>query len=143
VPLPHRTGDETYLEALREVFVPMAKEFKPDIILANGGSDAHFADELGGLSLTVKGFFELSRTIVGVAEKVCDGKVVLTVGSGYNPLVLPPCWYALTAGVAGLESIGVGEPYAPPVEPEGCQRRVRETLTELKQILKKYWQCFR
>jgi len=143
VPLPPGTGDETYLMALRETFVPLAEEFKPEIILANGGSDPHFADMLGSLGLTVKGFFELSRTVVGVAEKVCGGKMVLMVGSGYNPVVLPPCWYALTAGVVGLESIGVGDPYAPPVEPEGCRRRVRETLTELKQILKKHWQCFR
>ncbi len=98
---------------------------------------------LGSLGLTVNGFFKLSRTIVGVAEKVCDGKLVLMVGSGYNPTVLPPCWFALTAGVVGLEKIGVSDPYAPPVEPEWCRRRVRKTLTELKRILKRYWRCFR
>ncbi len=143
VPLPPGIGDETYLEALREVFVPLAGEYKPDIILGNGGSDSHFADMLGSLGLTVKGFFELSRTVVGVAEKVCGGKMVLMVGSGYNPVVLPACWYALTAGVVGLEKIGVGDPYSPPVEPEECRRTVKKTLTELKQILKKYWRCFR
>jgi acetoin utilization protein AcuC len=143
IPLPPGTGDQTYLYALKEIFVPLAEEFKPEIILANGGSDPHFADMLGNLGLTVNGFFELSRTIAVVAENVCGGKLVLMVGSGYNPTVLPPCWYALTAGVAGLEKIGVGDPYAPPVEPEGCHRMVRETLAELKRILKKYWQCFR
>jgi len=143
VPLPPGTGDETYLQALKEMFVPLAKEFQPEIILANGGSDPHFADTLGSLGLTVNGFFNLSRTIVGVAEKVCDGKLVLMPGSGYNPAVLPPCWYALTAGVVGLKEIGVGDPYAPPVEPEWCSRMVRKTLTELKRILKKYWHCFR
>ncbi|MGQ9460438.1 MAG: histone deacetylase family protein [Candidatus Bathyarchaeaceae archaeon] len=143
VPLPPRTGDQTYLYALKEIFVPLAEEFKPEIVLANGGSDPHFADMLGNLGLTVHGFFELSRTIVGVAEKVCDGKLVLMVGSGYNPAVLPSCWYALTAGVVGLEKIGVGDPYAPPVEPEGCRRTVGKTLIELKGNLKRYWRCFR
>mgnify|MGYP006268486003 CR=1 FL=1 len=143
VPLPPGTGDETYLQALREIFVPLALEFKPEIILGNGGSDSHFADMLGSLGLTVNGFFELSRTIVDVAEKVCGGKMVLMVGSGYNPEVLPPCWYALTAGVVGLEKIDVREPYTPPVEPEYCHRIVTKTITELKQNLKKYWKCFR
>jgi acetoin utilization protein AcuC len=143
VPLPPGTGDQTYLQALKETFVPLAEEFKPEIILGNGGSDPHFADMLGSLGLTVNGFFKLSQTIVGVAEKVCDGKLVLMPGSGYTPTVLPPCWYALTAGVVGLEKIGVGDPYTPPVEPEWCRRRVRNTLTELKRILKKYWHCFR
>jgi acetoin utilization deacetylase AcuC-like enzyme len=95
VPLPPGTGDATYLYALREIFVPLAEEFKPEIIIANGGSDAHFADMLGNLGLTVKGFFGLSRLVRETANKVCGGRLVLMIGSGYNPAVLPLCWYAL------------------------------------------------
>ena len=143
VPLPPGTGDKTYLQALREMVVPLAEEFKPEIVVANGGSDPHFADTLGSLGLTVNGFLELSSTIASVAEKVCGSKLILMPGSGYNPTVLPPCWYALTAGVIGLGKIDVGDPYAPPAEPEWCRRRVRKTLTELKRILKRHWHCFR
>jgi acetoin utilization protein AcuC len=143
VPLPPGTGDATYLEALKEVFVPLAEEFKPEIILANGGSDAHFADRLGNLGLTVKGFFRLSQTVVEVAEKVCDSKLILLVGSGYNPAVLPPCWYALAAGVVGLEKISVADPFVSPVEPSWCRRKVRKTVVELKRHLRKYWRSFR
>jgi len=143
VPLPPGTGDETYLQALREIFVPLAEEFKPEVIIANGGSDPHFADMLGNLGLTVGGFFNLSRIIVKVAERVCQGKLVLMPGSGYNPAVLPPCWYALTAGVVDLETISVSDPYAPPTEPSWCRRTVKSTLTNLKHTLRKYWECFR
>lgn len=143
VPLPPGTGDETYLHALNEVFVPLATEFKPEIIIGNGGSDSHFADSLGNLNLTVDGFFDLSRLIVEVAEKVCDGKLALLVGSGYNPVVLPACWYALAAGVVGLGSVNVPVPYEAPQEPEYCRRTVDATLAELKRLLKPYWACFR
>jgi len=143
VPLPPGTGDQTYLYALREIFVPLAEEFKPDLIVANGGSDPHFADTLGSLQLTVNGFFNLSQTIAHVAEKVCQNKLVLMPGSGYNPTVLPPCWYALTAGVVGYESINVSDPYTPPVESDMARRTVKNTLANLKRILKKYWKCFK
>lgn len=143
VPLPPGTGDQTYLYALREILVPLAEEFKPDLIVANGGSDPHFADTLGSLRLTVNGFFNLSQTIAHVAEKVCQNKLVLMPGSGYNPTVLPPCWYALTAGVVGYESIDVSDPYTPPVESDMARRTVKNTLANLKQILKKYWKCFK
>jgi len=143
VPLPPGTGDETYLYAVNETFVPLADEFKPQLIIANGGSDSHFADMLGSLGLTVNGFFKLSRTIVTVAERVCQGKLVLMPGSGYNPEVLPQCWYALTAGVVGLETIGVSDPYTPPPEPKGNRQVVEKTLMNLKRILKPYWKCFR
>ncbi len=142
VPLPPSTGDETYLHALREVFVPLAEEFKPELIVGNGGSDPHFADMLGSLGLTVHGFFQLSRTIVDTAERVCNGRVVLMPGSGYNPAVLPQCWFALAAGVVGLEKIDVGDPYKPPVEPDYLRGKVDDTLRELKKLLKNYWNCF-
>jgi acetoin utilization protein AcuC len=143
VPLPPGTGDSTYLYALREIFVPLAEEFKPEIIIANGGSDSHFADMLGDLSLTVKGFFEVSRLIRGTAEKVCHGKLVLMPGSGYNPKVLPLCWYALVAGIIGLEEINVKDPYNPPEEPLYCRKKVESTIEELKGLLKEKWNCFR
>jgi acetoin utilization protein AcuC len=142
VPLPPRTSDATYLHALNEVFVPMAEEFKPDIIVANGGSDSHFADMLGNLGLTVNGFFELSQLIRKTAEKVCGGKLVLIPGSGYNPRVLPVCWYALVAGAVGLEKIRVENPYTPPKEPSECRETVEKTLDELKRLLRKHWSCF-
>jgi acetoin utilization protein AcuC len=143
VPLIPQTGDRNYLYALNEIFGPMAEEFKPDLIVTNGGSDPHFADMLGNLGLTVSGFFKLSKTIRAVAEKVCQGKVILMPGSGYNPAVLPQCWYALAAGIVDLETIDAADPYPPPVEPSYIRPRMEEMLAKLKRILRKYWSCFR
>ena len=143
VPLPPGTSNSTYLDALNKVFVPLAEEFKPEIIIANGGSDPHFADTLGNLRLTVNGFFELSSMIRETADKICQGKLVLMPGSGYNPTVLPLCWYALVAGVVGLKEFHVEDPYTPPEEPPQCYEKVENTINELKRLLKKKWVCFR
>ncbi|MGC8939834.1 MAG: histone deacetylase family protein [Candidatus Bathyarchaeia archaeon] len=142
VPLPPGTGDGTYLYALKEIFVPLADEFKPQIIIANGGSDSHFADSLGDLNLTAEGFFEVAKLIRETANTVCGGKVVLLLGSGYNPKVLPICWYALVAGVIGLKELSVKEPYESPKEPPQCRRTVEKTLDELKRLLRRHWSCF-
>lgn len=141
VPLPPRTGDDTYLHALNEIFVPMAEEFRPDIIVANGGSDSHFADMLGSLGLTANGLFRVSQLIRKTADTVCDGRLVLVPGSGYNPKVLPLCWYSLIAGVAGLE-FDEKEPCEPPTEPAGSRGIVESTVDELKKLLRKHWACF-
>ncbi|MCS7124469.1 MAG: histone deacetylase [Candidatus Bathyarchaeota archaeon] len=143
VPLPPRTGDTSYLYAVKEVFVPLAEEFKPEIIIANGGSDSHFADALGDLSLTAKGFFALSSLIRGTADEVCNGKLIMLVGSGYNPKVLPLCWYALIAGAVGLQNFDLKEPYTPPVEPSFVRKKVENIIEELKGLLKEKWSCFR
>jgi acetoin utilization protein AcuC len=142
IPLPPGTSDKTYLYALNETFVPLAEEFKPQIIIANGGSDPHFADTLGSLALTAEGFFKLSSIIRETADNVCNGKLVLMPGSGYNPKVLPLCWYALLAGIVGLKEINVKEPYPPPDEPDHCRATVANTIDELKRLLRKEWTCF-
>lgn len=142
VPLPAGTGDETYLYVLNEVFVPLAEEFRPEVIITNGGSDPHFADSLGDLNLTVRGFFRLSQLLKGTADRICGGRIVSLIGSGYNPKVLPACWYALAAGVAGLSEIDVKDPYDPPKEPQQCRRTVEMTIDELKRLLRKHWACF-
>jgi acetoin utilization protein AcuC len=142
VPLPPGTSDDTYLYALNEIFVPLAEEFKPEIIITNGGSDPHFADSLGSLALTTNGFFELACTIRLTAGNVCGGRVITIPGSGYNPKVLPQCWYALIAGIVGLKEIDVREPYDPPKEPSNCRKTVENTLDELKRQLRKHWGCF-
>lgn len=142
VPLPAGTSDETYLYALKEVFVPLAEEFKPEIIVTNGGSDPHFADSLGNLNLTVKGFFDLASLVRETAESVCDGKIVLIPGSGYNPKVLPACWYALVAGAVGLKEVRIEDVGVAPKEPVNCRRTVERTLDELKRLLRKHWICF-
>ena len=143
VPLPPGTSNNTYFFALREVFVPLAREFNPDVILANGGSDPHFADILGSLSLTVAGFFNLSQLIVNVSKEVCESKAILHIGSGYNPAILPACWYALAAGIVGIKRINMDDPSKPPIEPPWCRERVETTIKELKKILKMHWKCFR
>lgn len=142
IPLPPGTGDDTYIYALKEVFVPLAKEFKPEIMIANGGSDSHFADMLGNLNLTVNGFFNISSLIREVADEVCNGRLILMPGSGYNPKVLPLCWYALVAGMLGLNEIKVEDPYTPPKEPPHCKRKVEDTINELKGLLRDRWGCF-
>ncbi|MEM0356960.1 MAG: histone deacetylase [Candidatus Bathyarchaeia archaeon] len=143
LPLPPGTGDASYIYAVKEVFVPLAEEFRPEIIIANGGSDPHFADALGDLSLTAKGFFTLSSLIRETANKVCGGRLVMLVGSGYNPKVLPLCWYALVAGAVGLQDFNLKEPYPPPVEPPFVRKKVESIIEELKNLLKERWTCFR
>ncbi len=145
VPLPMRTGEKVYLHALREIFPPLAREFKPDVILANGGSDAHFADHLGSLGLTAKGFFKIAKLISKVSDEVCCGKAMLLIASGYNTLVLPYCWYALVAGIADLNitETEIEDHYPAPPNPWQNKERVEKIIDGLKKILSGYWDCFR
>ncbi len=48
VPLPGGQGDAEYMRIFRRVFLPIAREYRPDLILVSAGFDAH-RDDLEGI----------------------------------------------------------------------------------------------
>ncbi|MCX6677572.1 MAG: histone deacetylase [Methanothrix sp.] len=71
VPLPAGTGDAGYLMAYREILLPIANEFKPDIVLVSAGQDAHKDDPLGGMRLTSAGFGAVAGVVKEIANACC------------------------------------------------------------------------
>lgn len=141
VPMPQGASDQAYEYALDHVFAPLAEEFQPDIIIRNGGSDPHYADELTDLGITLQGFVMIGRKTREVAERVCGGRRVDLLGSGYNQLVLPSGWLAMVAGGAGI-SIPLKEPYVLAVERDAGLAETRSVVEEVKMALARYWRCF-
>src|SRR3712207_6005428 len=64
VPLPARSREEVYAAAFAGVFLPVLREFDPDLILVSAGYDAHAADPLGGMSLEAASFGQIGRAHV-------------------------------------------------------------------------------
>jgi len=141
IPLPPEASYDAYKYVLEEIFVPLAIEFNPQIIIRNGGSDPHFADELTNLGLTIEGFRMIGRKVRETADKVCNGKVVDLPGSGYNPMVLPRGWLAFIAGLADLD-IKIEEPFFFSLKTDHKLEETKSIVKEVKENLKGYWKCF-
>ncbi|MDY6906855.1 MAG: histone deacetylase [Chloroflexota bacterium] len=84
VPLPPRCGDEEYLQAFEEILVPAARGFQPQLILVSAGYDAHWADRISMMQVSVTGFGRMAGIIKGLAEELCDGRTVFTLEGGYD-----------------------------------------------------------
>jgi len=141
IPLPPQACYDSYHLVFESIVKPVTQEFKPQIIIRNGGSDPHFADGLTNLGLSVKGFRMIGETVREMAE-ICQGKVIDSIGSGYNKEVLPYAWLALISGLAGFK-IEIEDPV--PI-PEGLKEdpsldKTKEVIEEVKQNLKDYWKC--
>jgi acetoin utilization protein AcuC len=145
VPLPPGSGYDVYTLVMDEIFVPLAREFKPQIIFRNGGSDPHFADTLTNLGLSMKGFSMLGRYMREVSGELCGGKELDFIGSGYNPVVLPNAWVSIILGLAGIDRI-LPEPVKPPTwldDPKLVEYTKSKIIEEIKTTLRDYWNCFR
>ncbi len=104
LPLEPDTTDEIFLEAYDELVPPLARAFRPDIIITQNGCDAHHDDPLTHLALTIGGFQELARRQHDLVHEVCGGRWLASGGGGYQAYtVVPRAWAAHTAAMAGVE----------------------------------------
>ena len=142
VPMPLYAGYDSYQLVFDEIVFPLAEEFKPQIIIRNGGSDPHFADELTQLGLTLEGFRMIGQRVRELA-KLCGGKSVDLIASGYNLKVLPLAWLSLICGLTGKE-VQLEEPFPVPerLKKDQALAETGEVIKEIKECLKSHWKCF-
>lgn len=141
IPLSPGASDISYQIIFEEIIFPLAKEFKPEIIIRNGGSDSHFGDILTNLGLTLEGFKMVGENVRKLSE-ICQGKEVDLIASGYNLEILPSAWLSLISGLLDLK-IELKEPTKKIPAKDSKLKETKEIIKELKVILKKYWRCFR
>jgi acetoin utilization deacetylase AcuC-like enzyme len=88
VPLPAGVGDAGYRAVFERVLLPAARRFRPQLILVSAGFDAHWADPLAAMRLSVGGYAQLAAMLRRLAEECCPGRLVLTLEGGYHPQAL-------------------------------------------------------
>lgn len=149
IAMPMFAGNKQYEYALNEVFVPLAKEFQPDVIIRNGGADPHYADQLTQLGLDLDGLYMIGKIIRKTVDETSK-KLIDMIVSGYGDLT-PYGWLAIIVGVADLSidlqdilsKEGEIEPPRGEFDGESLQLKTQETVEVLKEELKTYWRCFR
>jgi acetoin utilization deacetylase AcuC-like enzyme len=83
-PLPAGSGGADVLGAFRELLLPAAATFHPDLILLSAGFDSRINDPLGQFLLTDDNFRQLTLLMLELAEKHCDGRLVSVLEGGYS-----------------------------------------------------------
>jgi acetoin utilization deacetylase AcuC-like enzyme len=83
VPLPPGCGDDEYAGVFRRLLVPVARAFRPELILVSCGFDAHADDPLGSMQVTRAGFAELARIVRAIAAEWCQERVAFVLEGGY------------------------------------------------------------
>ena len=83
-PLPAGSGRREVLGAMENALVPAAEKFKPELLLISAGFDSRIGDLLGQFTLTDQDFADLTRTVMGIADRHAGGRVVSMLEGGYN-----------------------------------------------------------
>ncbi|HEX7628628.1 MAG TPA: histone deacetylase [Candidatus Methanoperedens sp.] len=130
VPLPAGTDDSGFIAAFEEILVPVARKFRPDIVLVSAGFDACNKDGLADMRMSVEGYSILASIVRSIARENCGGKVAMALEGGYDLDLLSRCVVAVLDVLMGKEI--QRKQYE-------VSSQVRARLDEVKKIQRKYW----
>ncbi len=111
IPLPAGTGNAGYLYTLENVVVPIAEQFKPEIIIVAAGQDANVFDPLSHMLVTADGYGEMAKVVKSLAERLCEGRLVVCHEGGYSAAYVPFCTLRIIESLSELQSKVTEDPF--------------------------------
>lgn len=98
VALPPGTGDAGWLRAIHSVVPHVLRAFRPQIMVTQQGCDAHFADPLSHLAVSIDAMHAAYSLLHDLSHEICGGRWVALGGGGYELIeVVPRAWTHLVA----------------------------------------------
>lgn len=140
IPLPAGTGNAGYMHAFEKIVEPIVDQFKPELILVSAGQDPSFFDPLARMMVTSEGFYRFLEFMKKLAEKHCDGRLVLSHEGGYSAAYVPFCSMAIVEALSEQKS-GVEDPFmdAFGVPVETLFPHEEEAVQRVMEQQSKYW----
>jgi acetoin utilization deacetylase AcuC-like enzyme len=99
-PISAGTNSEDFLEIFSNKILKNVDKFKPEIILISAGFDAHKRDPLASINLESEDYYSLTKSIVEIANRHCNGRVISFLEGGYDLLALSECIKAHLKGLS-------------------------------------------
>jgi len=130
-------GDPQYLAVMDEIFFPIVRQFKPDIILVSAGFDAHFTDPIAELKLTTQGFGEIIKKAKTAAEELCNGRIIILLEGGYN---LSAVSRGILQEISVLANLGVELKENPPKIDSEVEVFGKKLISQIKDLFSSYWE---
>jgi acetoin utilization deacetylase AcuC-like enzyme len=90
LPVPPGSGDETFVSLVRDVALPLARAYRPELILVSAGYDAHDDDPLADCTLTDAGFAAMTALVRDLGAEL-GAPVGCVLEGGYNVEALARC----------------------------------------------------
>jgi len=127
IPFPTFVGDAGYLTAFQRVLEPLARDFRPQLIILSAGFDAHWLDPLAGMNLSISGYMQMVQSLLALADELCNGKLVCVLEGGYHLEVLAHSVLSTIRLLSGSAQ-GISDPFGV------AQQRERDVTNLLSRL---------
>ncbi|MFH1123436.1 MAG: histone deacetylase, partial [Pseudomonadota bacterium] len=139
VPLRKGLGDEDFARIIYFLVNPLAQAYEPDMILVSCGFDLYHHDPLGGMRVTPEGYGLIAFFLLGIAEKVCGGRIVFVMEGGYSLRGIRECGLRVIQELCGISNVR-GRSMDKVV---GSSPKKLPALSKVKEVHGKYWKVLR
>jgi len=136
VPLECGCSDPDYANLIRHLLMPIARCFRPELILVAAGFDIHHGDPLRSMNVTEAGFARMTQLLMEIASELCGKRVVLALEGGYNSEALRDSVAMVLWELSGQSMINREEMR----QVEDAQyENIKKTIEQVKRIQAPYW----
>ncbi|MFX1540550.1 MAG: hypothetical protein ACFFBX_07245 [Promethearchaeota archaeon] len=127
VPFPSNCSDGSFIEAVRRLVPPLARESKAEMILWNMGHDAHALD-YGGFNLSLHAFPIMTQILMQTADEICSGRLVVLLSGGSEIFVAQHAISSIIRSLAGLPLLAEDEKDEPKTESKETKTIARKLV---------------
>lgn len=136
VTLEFGSSDSDYANVFRHLLVPIARQYRPEILLIAAGFDIHHADPLRSMKVTEAGFARMTGLLMELADELCRGRLVLALEGGYDAEALKDSVSLVLWELAGKSAI---KRETMREMEDGEIQSIAEIIGKVKNIHKRYW----
>lgn len=110
VPLLPGSDDISWIECFDLVVPPLARAYRPDVIVSQHGCDTHWSDPLTNLACTTRTAEHYALRMHDLAHELCGGRWLATGGGGYDIWRVVPRAWTLVYGVLSHQVVADAVP---------------------------------
>ncbi|KAG2196385.1 hypothetical protein INT47_012889 [Mucor saturninus] len=122
--------DADYLYAFRQVIMPIAMEFGPDVVVVSAGFDAAINDPIGKCNVTPAGYGQMTHMLQSIAH----GKLVIALEGGYD-------LNSIAVSALACMNVLLGDAPEPIDSTLIPKQECIDTIEKVKAVQKNYWTC--
>jgi hypothetical protein len=125
-------GDADYISIFTHIFMPIAYEFNPDLVIVSAGFDAVKGDPLGRRMQVTPALY---GHLTAMLKSLAGGKLVMALEGGYGLDTTPLC-------VKECLKVLHGEKPSP-LSPKNTSFATFTIIKKVMEVQSKYWKCFK
>jgi acetoin utilization deacetylase AcuC-like enzyme len=139
IPMGKGHGDADFSKVIYFIVNPLAQAYEPDMILVSCGFDLYYRDPLGGMRGTGDGYGLMTFFLLGIAEKVCRGRIAFIMEGGYSLRGIRECALRVMQELCGVSSV----PGKSIDKVVGARPKKVSAIAKAMEVQRKYWKIFR